>query len=424
MFILTVKNSAGQIVHKRNFESGSFVIGRDDGCDLVIVSAGVSRKHARIFTQQNRCLIEDLASANGIIVDGQKVIGQRDLGTASQIQIGEHFLFLHQNDAKFDIGATLFVTDDDQHCKLVRINDGFAGEEYNLSEVGNTIGRIDENFILLSDNSISRHHAQITRTGFIYNLSDLQSSNGTKLNGKKIKKSVELTPGDRIEFGNLQFVFVMGGTEVNLKDYREVKRSPLPIVVIGALIFLVVLFLAFSSNDVEVENNDDTPQKVEEPFATKKARALKWIASKEYTKAIPLLRELRAVEDGLEINTLLENTISAEKSGKLLNEANRLIEADEYWAAIDILKTVETGTPARKVADGQIQKLENMLATRYKNEADKLTIAGTRKSLKKAHDEMRKALSIKKDLKWIVQMRAIESRLKKEKIRFIKWKKP
>ncbi len=242
MFVLTVKNEAGEIAVKKEFESASFVIGRDPDCDVSISSSGISRKHARIFTQDQCCFIEDLGSSNGTLVDGQKVHGQRNLGTASQIQIGEHLLFFHQSNAKFDISGTLFISDDDQHCKIVRVNDSFAGEVYNLSEMNNTIGRTDENFILLSDHSISRHHAEIHRTGLVYTLSDLQSSNGTQVNGRKIKKPVELRRGDKIDFGNLQFVFTTGGDQVPLHDDRT-KSSNVSLPILAGAIVLVMMIL-------------------------------------------------------------------------------------------------------------------------------------------------------------------------------------
>ncbi len=422
MFTLTVKNGAGAIEGKQEFDSGSFVIGRDDTCDISIVSPGVSRKHARIFTQQDRCFIEDLASSNGVIVDGQRVVGQRDLGTASQIQIGEHLLFLHHSNERFDIGATLFVSDDDQHCKLVRINDAFAGEVYNLSETTNTIGRIDENFILLSDHSISRHHAQIIRTGFLYNLNDLKSSNGTKLNGKKIKKMVELHPNDRIEFGNLQFVFATGGSEVALHDYRDESRSPLPYIIVGALVALAVLFLIFYTSGEEQTIAKAPTVEVESPDVIK-AKAMDFINQKNYSEAIPLLRAFLATSSNKTVaNNLLEQTIKEEKAAKILADSNDLIEQGEYARAADLLGTVPEETTSFKPAAVQLAKVNKTQAFRYKSDADKYALEGTRKSLPEAHYALGKALDLRPtEMDWIKEIRRIEASLKRQKIYFRKW---
>lgn len=48
-------------------------IGREEGCDLVLKSASVSRRHARVVSENNQLRIEDLGSKNGISVNGRKV---------------------------------------------------------------------------------------------------------------------------------------------------------------------------------------------------------------------------------------------------------------------------------------------------------------------------------------------------------------
>jgi len=57
---------------KHNF-AGEFVVGRDDSCALQIVDPMISRQHAKFSLVNGRWQIEDLASANGIVVDGRKV---------------------------------------------------------------------------------------------------------------------------------------------------------------------------------------------------------------------------------------------------------------------------------------------------------------------------------------------------------------
>src|SRR5690554_1919785 len=94
MFTITIEDQNGQVADTFSFDHGSYVVGRLDECDVILPSSSVSREHARIFIQDGRCYIEDLGSANGVIVDGQKVLKSRDLGTASQIRIGDFYLYL------------------------------------------------------------------------------------------------------------------------------------------------------------------------------------------------------------------------------------------------------------------------------------------------------------------------------------------
>lgn len=89
------------------------------------------------------------------------------------------------------------------------------GEEYLLPRQGETVlGRSGECDIHLSDNRISRRHATISvRKGRAF-LADLGSTNGTRLNGEKIREERLLTHGDRIELGPIVLhVSVVGDDE-------------------------------------------------------------------------------------------------------------------------------------------------------------------------------------------------------------------
>jgi pSer/pThr/pTyr-binding forkhead associated (FHA) protein len=59
-----------------------------------------------------------------------------------------------------------------------------------------TIGRAQENDIVITDALVSRHHAQITLDAGTCRITDLGSGNGTFLNGDRIDGSTWLRPGD------------------------------------------------------------------------------------------------------------------------------------------------------------------------------------------------------------------------------------
>ncbi len=91
---------------------------------------------------------------------------------------------------------------------LVICNGGFAGMEHGLSADETLIGRNPTTDITLLDEGISREHAIILRDEAtqIFAIEDLQSTNGTKVNGKRIR-SAELSHGDEIEIGHTRFCF-------------------------------------------------------------------------------------------------------------------------------------------------------------------------------------------------------------------------
>ena len=70
------------------------------------------------------------------------------------------------------------------------------------------IGRDREcNLVIRGDSKTSRRHATITRTPTAFLIKDDGSSNGTKVNGIKIKEPVTLKFGDKIEIGYRTFTF-------------------------------------------------------------------------------------------------------------------------------------------------------------------------------------------------------------------------
>lgn len=69
-----------------------------------------------------------------------------------------------------------------------------------------TIGRIPINLITLNDSKVSRNHAKINKVGKEYILTDLNSRNGTYVNGVKVSSQI-LTNGDTIKIGNNLIIF-------------------------------------------------------------------------------------------------------------------------------------------------------------------------------------------------------------------------
>ena len=96
---------------------------------------------------------------------------------------------------------------------LVICNGGFEGMEYELTSDETLIGRNPKTDITLLDENISREHAIVLLDGETgtYTIEDLQSSNGTKVNGKRIR-SAELADADEIEIGSTRFRFLLKET--------------------------------------------------------------------------------------------------------------------------------------------------------------------------------------------------------------------
>jgi predicted component of type VI protein secretion system len=75
-----------------------------------------------------------------------------------------------------------------------------SGVTHELVDEAIAIGRGPDNTIIVNDPSVSTHHAQLLLEGDTYRLKDLDSTNGTRVNGKPVTETV-LRFDDRIRFG-------------------------------------------------------------------------------------------------------------------------------------------------------------------------------------------------------------------------------
>jgi len=103
--------------------------------------------------------------------------------------------------------------------------------DYPIRSRSITIGRQQDNTIVLDNPRVSSYHARIDKTGSDYILTDLQSTNGTFVNNENVV-SQKLLHGDRISIGEHLLLFV--GTE---KAKVEAERENIPLnqtVIIGA----------------------------------------------------------------------------------------------------------------------------------------------------------------------------------------------
>jgi DNA-binding SARP family transcriptional activator len=83
---------------------------------------------------------------------------------------------------------------------------GNDGQRYRL-EASNRIGRRPDNDIVLDDDDVSRYHAVVIDTGGSFVISDLRSTNGVDVGGRRIRGAATLTDGDRIRIGSHKFTF-------------------------------------------------------------------------------------------------------------------------------------------------------------------------------------------------------------------------
>jgi len=90
--------------------------------------------------------------------------------------------------------------------KLILTTEAQGKVVYEFAERSITIGRAPDNMIVIDDPSVSNRHAQLELSGETYRLKDLDSTNGTKVNGVPITQTT-LRFEDRIRFGAIEARF-------------------------------------------------------------------------------------------------------------------------------------------------------------------------------------------------------------------------
>lgn len=88
-------------------------------------------------------------------------------------------------------------------AKLVLLSQGLTGRTHELKVDKTTIGRVDDNTVPIAEASVSSHHCEILLKGADVVVHDLNSTNGTFINGEKITESV-LKPGQILRLGQIE----------------------------------------------------------------------------------------------------------------------------------------------------------------------------------------------------------------------------
>src|SRR5579884_1713267 len=91
---------------------------------------------------------------------------------------------------------------------VVRRDDGF-GDVFSLAAADRyTLGRAASNRIVLKDELCSREHAEVYHADGGWRVRDLNSLNGTRVNGERLTTELALAPGDDIHLGKTHLLFV------------------------------------------------------------------------------------------------------------------------------------------------------------------------------------------------------------------------
>jgi sigma-B regulation protein RsbU (phosphoserine phosphatase) len=107
---------------------------------------------------------------------------------------------------------------------LIVTSGALAGQVFSFSDTA-VVGRGQFSEVRLNDGTVSRRHALIRMIGDVYELSDQDSANGTRLRGERLVGPVHIKDGDEIEFGEIKAVFRQArGEHASLPSLRRVPE--------------------------------------------------------------------------------------------------------------------------------------------------------------------------------------------------------
>jgi pSer/pThr/pTyr-binding forkhead associated (FHA) protein len=424
VYTLVVSAKDGSVVHRLPISTGEWLIGRQEGNAVVLQSPSVSRQHARIYTAQGRCFIQDLKSANGVYMDGRKVEEVEEIRAGQDIIIGEFTICL-EPEGGGEGGApglnTHIVSQEREFARIVGLNGPFEGEEFTLSEKENTIGRTEENLILLPDPSVSRQHARVVvEDNGRHVVFDLHSSNGSYVNRKRIQRAV-LRDGDVLTIGNVSFRFVVArskGGEAGASAGSGRRRS----VIVWALVGLLLVMAGLTVGLVLYKSHKRRLKQKEAQQAYQKAvvSGREAVGAKEWEGAIEQLG--RAVEFNpteREIQGLLAKARAEQGHQAALRRGDDLFAMGRLEEARKVLEGIPGNSGYHAAVAGKLKEIKGRLAKKYFQDGK---TASRKKRYKEAHDLLIKALDADPtDDSALKLVRRIERKLKKKRIDFEPW---
>jgi pSer/pThr/pTyr-binding forkhead associated (FHA) protein len=97
-------------------------------------------------------------------------------------------------------------------AKLVVLSAGLNGRSHEIVDK-TTIGRVEDNSFQIAEPSVSSHHCEILLRGSDVVVKDLNSTNGTFINGEKISERI-LKPGQTLRLGQIELQLLTEGMPI------------------------------------------------------------------------------------------------------------------------------------------------------------------------------------------------------------------
>ncbi|PCJ52554.1 MAG: hypothetical protein COA79_23395 [Planctomycetota bacterium] len=207
---------------KFTIKKDTVVLGREDTNDIVLNEKLSSRKHIQLTNEGDTIYLEDLGSSNGTRFNGAKISGKLSIPSSGVIEVGGTKITVET------LSGESQPPKDEQPSVELLVTSPSKQETIRLIDTL-VFGRDDVCDVVIFESSSSRRHFSITLKDGEVIVEDLNSSNGTKVNGERIKTHILkvddiLSVGDtkiqlKIENVKVKFFKVVIEHEMQFREY-------------------------------------------------------------------------------------------------------------------------------------------------------------------------------------------------------------
>lgn len=204
-----VDQNNGSIIEIKHWETS---IGKSKSNDIVLPFPHVSRFHAVIAKKRKDWVVTDTSTKiSGVLVNGERIEGKQVLENEDIITIGDIPLKFICDEAlstetKDEIRDSIAMPQTRTVAYAVLVDVKTKRPIY-LKKQDVLIGRGNNCDIQILSDTVSSSHARIHQTSRGWAMSDLDSHNGTKLNGRYINQPQLIFDEDMLTFGDKVFIF-------------------------------------------------------------------------------------------------------------------------------------------------------------------------------------------------------------------------
>ncbi len=287
--------------------------------------------------------------------------------------------------------------------RLVVIGGEHAGKTWYLNRNRVRIGRGTENDIVLLDIAASRQHLRMDRHATGYRIEDLNSGNGTWINGRRINRA-EVYDGDRVEVGNTVLEFSTVGTP-RVRDDAEPSRATDPgaaiavspirsrgVPVVWLVAWALVTFVAVVGGMYATRKflEDDDPAQaapqVDEAAQSRVKQAEAALAAREWASAVEALEVARQLDpEAFDQQATLANARAELSAQQALEQARSKLGRAPYGELEALLQAVP---------EASVYALDKRaLLVEARREDLKQRAAAAQQALDKGHQEHARTLA-------------------------------